>query len=104
MKGHILVSRLSNKSYYVSELDWDNAFKDKGNPKGLFKMLIEPIQNNDGVYEIKYMKHGDKYKISGESYIISANSESKIDKKIKQLRTKRLSFIQTKVETEDQLW
>ena len=56
MKGHIIVPEITNDSYYVSELDWDNTYKDKGNPKGYFKMLIEPIKNGDGKYEIRYMK------------------------------------------------
>ena len=51
MKGHIFVKRLNEKGNYKSELDWDKCFQDKGNPKGYFKMFIQPIEG-----EIKYMR------------------------------------------------
>lgn len=104
MKGHIIVSKLTNNGYYVSELDWDEAYKDKENPKGLFKMLIEPIHNDDDEYEIKYMKFNDNIKVSGEAYIITGKSEHLIDKEIAKVATVRPQFIQTAVNDEDELW
>ena len=104
MKGRIVVSEKTNESYYVSELDSDNAYKDKGNPKGYFKMLIEPIENGDDKYEIRYMKVDNRIKVSGEAYIFTGRSEAQIDKQIAKFVTVRNDCIQTEVKTEERLW
>ena len=80
MKGYITVKALKPKTgIYASELDYDRSFADKDNPKGLFKMVIEPIMNNDGKYEIRYMRSDEGYIVSGEAYIVSYGSEAKIN-------------------------
>ncbi len=104
MKGHIIVPEITNDSYYVSELDCDNTYKDKGNPKGYFKMLIEPIENGDDKYEIRYMKVDNGIKVSGEAYIFTGRSEKQIDNQIAKFVTVRNDYIQTEVKTEERLW
>jgi hypothetical protein len=104
MRGYIVVRKLTKKPYYVSEIDWDNSFKDKGNPKGYFKMLIEPIENSDDKYEIRYMKADNGIKVSGEAYIFTGRSEKQIDNKIAKFVTVRKNYVQTEVNTEEELW
>lgn len=86
MKGTIQVRKLNKSGRYVSELDWDNAFKGKDNPRGLFKMIIEPIEG-----EIRYKKVDGGYQVDGEAYIIAAGSEDEIDEKIRERHHSRLS-------------
>ena len=86
MKGTIQVRRLNKSGRYVSGLDWDDAFKGKDNPRGLFKMVIEPIEG-----EIRYKKIDGGYLVDGEAYIISAGSEREIDEKIRERHHSKLS-------------
>ena len=43
MKGIIQVNRLNKSGLFVSEMDWDDSYKSKNNPKGNFVMIIEPL-------------------------------------------------------------
>lgn len=43
MKGIIQVNRLNKSGLFVSEMDWDDCYKSKNNPKGNFVMIIEPL-------------------------------------------------------------
>ena len=104
MKGHIIVKRLNKSGNYKSELDWDKCFIDKDNPKGYFKMVITPIENCDGIKEIKYMKVNGGYKISGELWIITGSSEKEIDVSVRK-HYERNSFVKTtEVSSEEKLW
>ena len=105
MKGHIIVRRLNKSGIYKSDLDWDNAFRGQGNPKGLFKMVVEPIENSDGEKEIRYMKVEDGYKVSGEAYIVTGQDEGKIDTRIrKRYSEKHSPLVQREVQTKNELW
>lgn len=69
MKGVMTVKELNESGLYVSEMDWDERYKSKSNPKGNFIRIIEPISNGDsGV--IYYLKTDDGYLVEGECYII----------------------------------
>ena len=75
MKGIIKVKNLNNSGLYISEIDWDECYKSKKNPKGNFVMIIEPLEGFDkGV--IYYEKAEGGYRIEGEAYII----EDRIDR------------------------
>ena len=105
MTGHIKVKRLNKKGVYRSPLDYDRSFIDADNPQGYFKIVIEPITNFDCLPEIRYMKSGDGYIVSGEAYIISEGSEKEIDSCTR--KNHRDSFpglIQTEVFKEEDLW
>ena len=69
MKGIIQVNRLNKSGLFVSEMDWDDCYKSKNNPKGNFVMIIEPLNGWDkGI--IYYEKIGKGYLVEGEGYII----------------------------------
>lgn len=70
MKGIIQVKELNKIGLFISEIDWDNSFKDKGNPKGNFVMIIEPIEGNENGI-IYYQKTDDGFLIEGEAYILT---------------------------------
>ena len=104
MTGHIIVKRLNKSGNFKSELDWDKCFIDKDNPKGYFKMVITPIENNDGVKEIKYMKVQGGYKVSGESWIITDGSEKEIDVAARRHYERNGYVMMTEVNSEEELW
>lgn len=105
MTGHMFTKRINKTGNYKSKLDWDIAFKDNNNPEGNFKMFIQPIQNSDGEYEIRYMKTKGGYIVSGEGYIVTDRNENEIDKKFnKEFREKWNPLVQKKVENENELW
>lgn len=100
MKGHMFVKRLNKEGNYKSELDWDKCCQDKGNPKGYFKMFIQPIEG-----EIKYMRTKGGYIVSGEAYIVTNRSEKYIDKEFRdRFSDEWEGLVQTEVSTEDELW
>lgn len=105
MTGQIFVKRLNKSGNYISELDYDAAFIDKSNPRGYFKMVIQPIMNCNNNHEIKYIRVSGGYIVSGECYIISKRTETEIDERIKKYKSdKWKNLIQTKVETKNNLW
>ncbi len=105
MKGTMKVDRLRKSGNYVSTLDYDKCYMESDNPKGLFKMVIEPIENSEGYREIRYMRTEQGILVSGEGYLISAESEKEIDEKcMKHTRKQWPKLIQREVSTEDQLW
>lgn len=104
MKGHIIVKKLNKSGNYISELDYDKTFVDSSNKKGLFKMLIQPIKNNENKNEIKYIKEKDFYIVSGEAYIISGRSETEINKRINKYCEHYDEVLLTKVNSKDELW
>lgn len=79
MTGTIVVKRIRKNGKYVSELDYDGVFADKNNPKGLFRMVIHPIENT-----IIYKKVKDGYEVTGEGYIISG-LESEIEERVRKI-------------------
>ena len=40
MKGIIKVDKLNKSGLYISDVDWDECYKSKKNPKGNFVMII----------------------------------------------------------------
>ncbi len=84
MKSEIVVKRLRLKSgNYVSELNEDKSFIEKDNPKGLFKIVVQPTNEYKGRV-IRYTKRPKGgYWVSGEAYIITGENESEIDAIIK---------------------
>ena len=83
MNGYITVKELNNTGTFISDLDYDERFSEKGNPKGYFKTVIQPIENAEGQDEIKYEKCEDGFAVYGEAYIITGRGPRTIDKKIK---------------------
>lgn len=81
MTGCIKVKELNKTGIYVSELDWDNCYQDKGNPKGNFVMIIEPLEGFDNGI-IYYQKENDEYFIEGEGYVITGRKDI-IEKRVK---------------------
>ena len=105
MKGQIRVKTLNESGIYASDLDWDNSFKDKKNPEGWFKMVIEPIENSDGKHEIRYMLVPGGYIVSGEAYIISEATEAAINARIRKNHPAVYTdVVHTKVKNEGSLW
>ena len=99
------VKRLNKTGNYKSDLDYDNAFIGKDNPKGYFKMVIQPILNSDGQYEIRYMKTAEGYIVSGEAYIITNQYETKIDAAFRNKYNEKWNpIIQRQVESKEDLW
>lgn len=74
MKGYFKVKELNNNGLFVSDMDWDNSFKDKSNPKGNFVMIIEPFvgDNKEFVY---YQKVEDGFIVKGEAYILTGRKD-----------------------------
>ena len=104
MTGHMIVKRLNKSGNFKSALDWDKCYMDKDNPKGYFKMVITPIENNDGVKEIRYMKVKGGYKVSGEGWIITDSSEKEIDTAARKHFEKNGNVMMTEVDDEKNLW
>lgn len=107
MKSHIHTKEIENKNgTFVSELDWDERDVSKDNPKGLFKRVVQLIENFEGKYEIRYMKDGDTYIVSGEGYIITGKDEEAIDAEIKEgfLNDVFKNLVLTEVGSKEELW
>ena len=83
MTGQFIAKRLKKSGNYISALDFDKSFVGKDNPKGLFKMVVQPIENCDGNPEIRFLRVASGVMVSGEAYIISAATEEEIDDKIR---------------------
>ena len=81
MTGYITVKELNNTGTFISDLDYDEHFSEKGNPKGYFKTVIQPIENAKG-HEIKYEKCEEGFTVYGEAYTITGRGAHAIDKKI----------------------
>ncbi len=96
MTGIIFVKRLNKSGTFVSYLDYSGAFAVKDNPKGYFKMIIQPLKRS----QIRYAKVKGGYVVEGESYIISGPDEKSIDRDIKDLfkkdRFPDLCFVEDK--------
>ncbi len=106
MKGHIHVGKLNARGVYVSELDTDSAFAFSENTLGLFKMVVCPVKNKDGRYEIRYKKDKEGYTISGECYIISDSDVRVIDRRCRNYwkEDKFGKVLQHEVKTTNALW
>lgn len=69
-------------------MDWDDCFKEKGNPKGNFVMIVEPLY--EGV--IYYRTIEDGFWIEGEGYILTGRKnilKKKVNKWIQKYKKKR---------------
>lgn len=75
MKGIIKVDELNKSGLYISDVDWDECYKSKSNPKGIFVIIIEPLEGFDNGI-VYYEKVDGGYLIEGEAYII----ENRIDR------------------------
>ena len=105
MTGHIQVRCLTKSGNYVSDIDSDAAFIGPHNPKGLFKMVIQPIANSHGQYEIRYMKVSACIVVSGEGYIITGGSKTWIEERCRSRKAERWKpLIQREVSSENDLW
>ncbi len=76
MTGIIKVNKLTESGLFISELNYDNHYKSKSNPRGNFVMIIEPLNewNNEGV--IYYQEIEGGYLVEGVAYII----EDRVDR------------------------
>ena len=104
MTGHCIVKRLNKSGNHASAIDWDDAFKSKDNPKGLFKMVVLPIRNSNGDMEVKYCKTNEGIMVSGEGYIVTGFSEKEINKEVRKHYKKYANVVLTKVDNEKELW
>lgn len=85
MTSSIIVNRLNKSGRYISAPDTDKAFITKDNPKGQFKIVVEPI---DG--KILYEKLDKGYLVDGEGYIITG-SEAEINEDIRKYHSGKIS-------------
>lgn len=80
MKGIIKLEKFTTNSngIYISDLDYDKSFSEKGNKKGFFKIVISPIE-----HEIRYLRNPDgTVSVYGEAWVIAGNKKQ-IEEKIK---------------------
>lgn len=82
MTGYLIIKELNETGTFISELDTDKRYIDKGNPKGRFKRVIQTIENSLGQDEIKYRKVKDGFLVYGEAYVVILPNEAMIDKYI----------------------
>lgn len=99
MKGTMKVLKLNKSGLFISELDWDDTYKEKENPKGNFVMVIEPLEgfDEDVIY---YEKLEDGFLIEGEAYILTGNRdvlERKISKWKREYNQNPFQFIESKL-------
>lgn len=99
MKGTMKVPKLNKSGLFISELDWDDTYKEKENPKGNFVMVIEPLEgfDEDVIY---YEKLEDGFLIEGEAYILTGNRdilERKISKWKREYNQNPFQFIESKL-------
>lgn len=98
MKGSFKVSELNDSGIYVSDIDWDDCYKEKGNPRGNFVMIIEPLSGFDkGV--IYYKKVEDGFIIEGEAYILTGRKnilEKKVSKWVSEYVKKDFEYVEDK--------
>lgn len=96
MKGIMAVKELNESGLYVSEMDWDERYKSKSNPKGNFIRIIEPLSNGDsGV--IYYLKTDDGYLVEGECYIIEdspMNANRTVSEWITEYQKKPFNYVE----------
>lgn len=81
MKGTCLFQSLNNSGLYISEIDEDDIYKSKSNPRGSFVMIIEPFYGG----EIYFNKVDDGYLVCGEGYIVEARKDI-LNRKIERWR------------------
>lgn len=71
MTGYMVVKKLNKSGRYISSIDEaGEVWADETNPKGLYKMVIEPIE---GV--IEYAKLDKGYMVMGEGYFVTGNEQ-----------------------------
>lgn len=98
MKGIIKVKELNKSGLFVSEIDWDDCYKNDGNPKGNFVMIIEPLEGCEkGI--IYYQKLEDGFFVEGEAYILTGRKDV-LERKISgwEYKKKDFEFIETVLE------
>lgn len=99
MKGSFRVNELNKNGLFVSEMDWDKCYQDKGNPKGNFVMIVEPLEGFDkGI--IYYQKLEDGFLIQGEGYILTGRKDKlqkEISKWVSEYEEKEFEFIETEL-------
>ncbi len=98
MKGIIKVEELNKRGLFVSEIDWDNCYKNDDNPEGNFIMIIEPLEGVDkGI--IYYQKQKDGFLVEGEAHILTGRKDV-LTKRISEWEYKKkdFEFIETDLE------
>ncbi len=88
MKSTIFVKKLNKSGVYKSSLDYEKAFITDDNPKGMFRMVVEPLDCDDDPV-IEYTKVPGGYMVSGEGYIIAEGTEKEINEYVKKHFNKR---------------
>ena len=81
MTGTFKVNKINPSGFYVSELDYDPVFAGSDNPKGYFKMIIEPLCFDEHTGVIRRCKNKSGWTIEGEGYFI-VGSLKEIDEKV----------------------
>lgn len=74
MQAYFKVNKLNNNGLFVSDIDWDDGYKDKSNPKGNFVIIIEPLEGFDKDI-IYYQKIEDGFLVEGEGYILTGRKD-----------------------------
>lgn len=96
MKACFKVKELSKNGLFVSEMDWDKCYQDKGNPKGNFIMIVEPLEGFDkGI--IYYQKVEDGFLVEGEGYILTGRKDKlqkEVSKWVLEYKEKDFEFIE----------
>lgn len=99
MKGCFKVNELNKNGLFVSEMDWDKCYQDKGNPEGNFVMIVEPLEGADeGI--IYYQKLDDGYLIEGEGYILTGRKDilqNKVSDWISKYEKREFKFVEMKI-------
>lgn len=99
MKSIIRVNRLNKSGLFISEMDCDDCFKSKNNPKGNFVIIIEPLNGWDkGI--IYYEKVDKGYLVEGEGYIIEDRAdiiEERIKERKRKYKKKPFDYVETKL-------
>lgn len=99
MKACFKVNELNKNGLFISEMDWDKCYQDKGNPKGNFVIIVEPLEGFDkGI--IYYQKTKDGFFIEGEGYILTGRKDrlqKEISKWVSEYKEKDFEFIETEL-------
>jgi hypothetical protein len=109
MTGYMNVRRWRPTGNYTSDVCRNPAYVGRGNPKGLFVMVVQPIMNSDGRPEVRIWKDPDNPRgellVSGEAYIVQGFDENEIMRKVWRFRRDRWPNLLTRrVDSKAGLW
>lgn len=80
MRSTIEVKSLENQGYFISKFDTHSSCVNQDNPRGLFKIVILPI---DHFFYFKKLNNGT-FNVYGTAWIFEGSSEEEIDTLIKE--------------------